>query len=260
MSIEDSRQRFNRYAQRYVVSPAHAQGADLERLLALARPQPHWQALDVATGGGHTALRLAPHVAHVVASDLAANMLAAARTLIQSRGAGNITFALADAQDLPFDDETFDLVTCRIAPHHFEDCARFVRECARVLRHAGCVVIQDHALPPQRAAARYTETFEKLRDPSHNRAFTELEWKAMLEQAGLGVTDSEIMVKRHEFLDWARRQDCTPQVLERLSSLLRDAPAAAAAWLQPLDVDTPQATFANHHVLVAARKDSRLAE
>ena len=55
-----SRQRFARFAQNYVVSESHAQGYDLNRLLELARPRPDWQVLDIATGGGHTALKFAP--------------------------------------------------------------------------------------------------------------------------------------------------------------------------------------------------------
>ena len=73
-----SQQRFGQYAQAYVTSKPHAQGSDLERLLVLAQPQADWMVLDVATGGGHTALKFAPHVAHVTVSDITAAMLAAA--------------------------------------------------------------------------------------------------------------------------------------------------------------------------------------
>ncbi|MBN1934676.1 MAG: HAD-IA family hydrolase, partial [Anaerolineae bacterium] len=113
-----SRGRFGQFAQRYVTSRSHAQGNDLNRLLDIAQPQPHWHVLDVATGGGHTALKFAPYVASVVASDLTPAMLDAAKAFITAQGAGNVQFKLADAEALPFDAATFDLVTCRIAPHH----------------------------------------------------------------------------------------------------------------------------------------------
>ena len=173
-----SQLRFGPRAQRYVTSQVHAQGADLERLLEIAKPQPDWAVLDVATGGGHTALKFAPHVARVTATDLTPEMLEVAQAFTTAQGADNIAFERADAQDLPFDDGCYDLVTCRIAPHHFGDCARFVRECARVLRApdqakgspGGILLVQDHVLPEGQRAARYIDDFERLRDPSHNRA------------------------------------------------------------------------------------------
>ena len=48
-----SQQRYTEYAEGYVTSETHAKGSDLDRLLAIAEPQAHWQVLDIATGGGH---------------------------------------------------------------------------------------------------------------------------------------------------------------------------------------------------------------
>ena len=58
-----SQERYSRLAERYVHSDTHAKGEDLERLFAIGAPQPNWCALDIATGGGHTALKFAPCVA-----------------------------------------------------------------------------------------------------------------------------------------------------------------------------------------------------
>ena len=85
-----SEERYTQYAEGYVTSQTHAKGADLERLIAIAQPQSDWAVLDVATGGGHTALRFAPHVAHVTASDLTARMLEKAEAFIRAQGVTNI--------------------------------------------------------------------------------------------------------------------------------------------------------------------------
>ncbi len=249
-----SQERYTQYAQGYVTSKAHAKGAELERLLEIARPQPDWVALDVATGGGHTALAFAPHVTRVVATDLTLRMLEKAEAHVTSQGVTNVVFRPADAEDLPFEDETFDLVTCRIAPHHFPDCARFVQECARVLRAGGLLLVQDHVLPYDEAAARAVDDFERLRDPSHNRAFDEGEWRGMFEDAGLTVEHTEQIVKRHAFLDWAQRQGCSPETIEQLIEMVRNGPAIVTDWMQPQAWDTPEATFANHHIIIAGRK------
>lgn len=249
-----SRERYGRLAQAYVDSPTHARGADLERMIEAVAPRADWRTLDVATGGGHAALKLAPRVARVVAADLTPEMLAAARDFIRGQGAANVDFEPADAEDLPFASASFDLVTCRIAAHHFPRCDLFVAEAARVLVPGGVLWLQDHVLSEDSETARYTDGFEKLRDPSHHRAFPESEWRAMFERAGLAVELTEQVVKRHPFLPWARRQDCAPEVIRRLETLLREAPPAAAEWMAPRDLGTPEASFVNRHILILGRK------
>ncbi len=252
-----SQQRFGQFAQGYVDSPDHAKSSDLDRLAEIARPRPGWTVLDVATGGGHTALRFAPEAALVIASDLTMDMLKTAREYIATQGARNILFSIADAEDLPFKAEAFHLVTCRIAPHHFLDCARFVKEAARALKPGGLLLVQDHVLPDDQEAAEYVESFEKLRDPSHHRAFTEAEWTGMFQEVGLSMESIERIAQRHQFLPWAERQGCSPEVIELLARMMQEAPPSAAAWMQPQGARISEASFANQHILIAGRKTSR---
>jgi ubiquinone/menaquinone biosynthesis C-methylase UbiE len=259
---ELARDRFSQFAQRYVESADHAGGTDLERLLAMAAPEPAWTVLDVATGGGHTALAFAPYVTHVIATDLVPDMLDAARRFLHTQTGAQISFAVADAEDLPFASGTFDLVTCRIAPHHFRDAARFVRASARMLRPAdpghgesgGMLLVQDHLLPDDRAAAQYIDAWERLRDPSHHRAFTEDEWTGMLLDAGLQHVQVEQVTKQHEFLSWAQRQSCSPKVIDELIEQILAAPDPVTAWMQPRAFGTPEASFVNHHILIAGER------
>jgi SAM-dependent methyltransferase len=200
-------------------------------------------------------------VTRVVATDLALAMLAAARRHIDAAAATNVDYAVADAHALPFSDRAFDLVTCRIAPHHFADVARFVREAARVLappsnaRPGALLVIQDHVLPEDREAGAFIDSFERLRDPSHNRALTDREWMQTLQSAGLSVVHVEHLLKRHSFVSWTARQDCPPNVIAELHALVDRAPAPVRAWMAPRDWGTRDASFANHHILIAGRKD-----
>ena len=247
--------RFAAHAQGYVTSPSHAAGDDLERLVALAEPGPDWRLLDVATGGGHTALRFAPLVRQVIALDLTPTMLQAAHCFISETSGGEVAFLASDAEALPFPAATFDLVTCRIAPHHFPDCYRFVTECARVLRPGGLLLIEDNTVPDDPRAARYIDSFERLRDPSHHRSYAGYEWEGMLLDAGLVVEHVETLTKPAvNLLDWAGRQGASAAVIERLQVLLRQAPPAVRAWLHPFASGTPDATFDHHYVLVKGRK------
>ena len=83
-------QQFGAHAAAYATSIVHAKGASLGRLVELVKPEPHWQALDVATGAGHTAAAFAPHVARVIASDLTEEMLQEAGKLAAAKGFANM--------------------------------------------------------------------------------------------------------------------------------------------------------------------------
>jgi ubiquinone/menaquinone biosynthesis C-methylase UbiE len=252
-----SQERFGRYSEAYVSSKTHAQGEDLERLIAIAQPQADWQVLDVATGGGHTALKFAPFVRQVTATDITPRMLTNAEGFIRGQGVNNVDFEVMDAEDLQADDGAFDLVTCRIAPHHFPNAQQFVREAARVLKSGGLLLVQDQVVPDDVPTAETINGFEKLRDPSHNRAFTEAEWVAMFEAASLSVEHTEQLTKRHHLRKWAAVQECSPEVVVELLRMVENGSDAVRAWMQPLAWETEDATFVNHHVIVAGRKPRR---
>lgn len=243
MSKDLVKSQFGAAAESYAVSRVHAQGASLGRMVELVQPQPDWRVLDVATGAGHTAFAFAPHVAEVVATDITPEMLATAARLAQERGLTNIRVQEADAEELPFVDASFDLVTCRIAPHHFADVPAFLHECARVLKAGGLLALVDNVVPgsaadgaqaeEQRLAGDYINAFERLRDPSHQRCLSVDEWLQAFQAAGLTVVHHETQPKAIEFNDWARRLNMSEEQIPRLRSLLLQAPPAATAFLQP---------------------------
>jgi len=248
-----ARERFAEHAAEYVASEAHAGGDDLDALVRLADPSPEWVALDVATGGGHTAIAIAPLVAGMVAPDLTPEMLEAARTHAAERDTAGIEFVLGDAEALPFPDESFDLVTCRIAAHHFPDVQKFADEVARVLRPGGRFVLQDQCVPESAAAAAFVNTFERLRDPSHARALTENAWREVLRRAVLEVEAVECFEKRMNLERWSAMQGCTPETVVKLRELLADAGEVVSAWMA-VDGEGPETTFTIHQVVIAATK------
>src|SRR5690348_12869370 len=111
MSSTLSQQNFGANAREYITSKPHAQGASLDRMVALAQPQRDWRAIDIATGAGHTAFAFAPHVATVWATDITAEMLAIVREQAAKRGLANVRTAFAKAEALPLEDGSLDLVT-----------------------------------------------------------------------------------------------------------------------------------------------------
>ncbi len=193
-------------AHAYVTSATHAHGADLARLVQLAAPRGHELALDVATGGGHTALALAPLVRHVIASDLTFAMLQAARDHLAAQGAANVSFLRAEAEALPVAPASLDLITCRIAAHHFADVRAFVRSSAAALRPGGQLLVSDHIGLEDAELDQFMDRFERWRDPSHVRAYSYAEWRALCAEAGLVVSHTEDDPREpYEFASWAAR-------------------------------------------------------
>ena len=247
-----SQERFGRYAASYVTNPTHAGGPDLARLVELVGDNPDWEALDIATGAGHTALAVAGHVAHVIATDITEMMLATARDFIFAQGARNVTFQLADAEDLPYPARSFDLVTCRIAAHHFPSPERFVREVARVLRPGGLFLLQDQVAPEEESTALWISRFEKRRDPSHHRSLSETEWEDLLLGHGFVIETVDRFEKRLDLERWVGDQGGGPEDLAELRTLLSRAPRKVKEWMRPADMKSAQASFTVHHCLFGA--------
>lgn len=94
--------------------------AELERMADLIGSN-IGKALDVATGSGQTAIKMAEHAGKVIAIDFTPELLEGARVLSHSKNLSNIEFIPMDVHQMDFPDESFDVVTCMFAPHHFAD-------------------------------------------------------------------------------------------------------------------------------------------
>jgi ubiquinone/menaquinone biosynthesis C-methylase UbiE len=172
--------------------------------------KPGARALDVATGGGHTGLYLASIGCDVTLADIAEPMLERAAAAAKARGF-NVTTRLHSAEKMPYANGAFDIVTCRVAPHHFSSPESFVSEAARVLAPGGWFVLIDGTVEDgQPEAEAWAHKVEKLRDPSHNRLLTPGEWKRLCEGAALTVIRSEITPFKQPDLEWYFETAATP--------------------------------------------------
>jgi SAM-dependent methyltransferase len=227
--VSDSQQarvqaQFGPSAAAYVTSAGHAAGPDLEWLLTWGRKRGAARVLDIATGGGHTALAFSRFTESVVAMDVTLPMLEAARRFTAREGAV-VRFVGGDVEALPFRDATFGTVTCRIAAHHFPALLPALRQVARVLRAGGTFLIQDILGHDDQDAAAFILEVERRRDPSHVRAYRQLEWTAFLRAAGLTILDETVMSKVRPWDEWTARMRMTAEARADLERFVMAAPA-----------------------------------
>jgi len=187
-------------AEAYRTSAIHAEGPDLDLTVEWCEPAAGVTVLDVATGGGHVARRLREAGATVITVDPAPGMKAD---------------TTAPAEALPFADNSFDAVACRVAAHHFADVVTAVQEMARVAKHR--VVICDNTFVSESA-----EEADRLRDPSHVRNYSAPEWHSFFELAGLEVAVETFMERPLEIQPWLDRTATSPADQARVRELLGD--------------------------------------
>jgi len=246
---------FSRTAANYVTSASHRSGSDLKRLVDLGEWEPHNSILDIATGGGHTALAVAPYVAQVTVTDLTPTMLETARAFLLSQGVTNARFQEADAEDLPFPAATFDRVTCRIAPHHFPDVGKAVQEVARVLKPGGLFLLVDNIAPEDPGLDTFNNTVEKWRDHSHGRSHTQREWQTFFAQAGLVIEHTETFRKTHHYDDWTSRSELAASEKAALEAYMLQSDQSIRSYFEiHADEDGHLKDFTMDTLLLKGRK------
>jgi hypothetical protein len=191
---------WSRRADAFRTSVVHREGPDLDLLVEWCEPGEGVRALDVATGGGHVARRLRDAGCDVVTVDPAPGMQPT---------------VVARAEDIPFADESFDVVACRIAAHHFANVRAAVHKMARVTRNL--VVVEDNVF-----VSDAVEAAERLRDPTHVRCYTEEEWRTFFAEAGLRVEAERDFDRRADVEDWLARVDTPDADALRVRELLGD--------------------------------------
>ncbi|MBB4313703.1 ArsR/SmtB family transcription factor [Roseospira marina] len=152
-----------------------------ESLLHLLPPETVRDLLDVGTGTGRMLALYAPHIREGLGLDLSREMLAVARANLDEVGATHCQARLGDLYHLPCEDASRDAVTVHQVLHYVERPSDAVRECARVLRPGGRLVIVDFA----------PHDLEDLRERHQHRrlGFAHEEVSAWCSAADLDVVD-----------------------------------------------------------------------
>ncbi len=189
-------------------------GQRMRDLLRFGRLPPDSRILELGSGGGMLALLLAEDGAReVVGVDISPAMLEAAEYLRLSKATpsvARVSFRLAPAQALPFSDEWFDVVVCRMVIHHTSKPERIMQELVRVLKPGGILLLAD-VLGPDDAVKRATQNaIEERRNPAFVAARTAEQYRKLLTGAGLEIDNEKVAVFERELEEWLADMDTEP--------------------------------------------------
>ncbi len=184
--------------------------------------------LDIATGTGEFARALAPHVGSVIGLDAADAMLGKGKEFVRKAGTPNIMFRKGVVQDLPFEAESFDIVSSRYAFHHFADPKPVIAEMARVCKTGGHVIVVDIVVPDESTAAEYNY-YEWLCDQSHTRCLGFDEFRRYFRLFGLEVLSARTRTIEEELVEW---MDFSLTEKEHREEILRAVDAESGGGLK----------------------------
>lgn len=207
-------------------------GAAIIDALHVAQDQQH---LDIASGTGEPGLALAQHApkGYVVLTDLVPEMLEIAERRAHAQGIRNVEVRVCSADDLPFEDATFDSVSVRFGYMFFPDVARATDEFVRVLKPGGRLCSSVWVNPSENPwttlameaiAAEVALAPPDPQAPSMFRCAAPGYVNGLYDKAGLREVD-----------DWLVHVELVTQSAEQYWEMISEHVSLAAAALQQVD-------------------------
>lgn len=180
-------------ARKYSADPI-ADEAGYER--SLARTAEFMRATDVTfefgCGTGTTALKLAPHCAHLLATDISAEMIAIAREKEAAEGTGNVTFEVGVINDERWRDKAFDLVLGFNILHLLDERQAALEAVHSLLKPGGLFISKTPCLTEMSFAIRLAlPLMQAIGKAPHVDFFSETTLTGEITQAGFEIVASE---------------------------------------------------------------------
>jgi SAM-dependent methyltransferase len=159
-------------------------------------------------------------------------MLAVVAREAAARGYGAIDTRLGAAEQLPFENGTFDLVVTRYSAHHWADVPRALAECARITAPAGRLIVIDVIAPETPILDTSLQVIEFLRDASHVRDYRASEWRTMQKSAGFAEPEIAGWKLSLDFDSWIARIGTPPARVAALKAVIADLPGEVRQYFQ----------------------------
>src|SRR6204780_2094917 len=226
---------FSSNAERYLTSPVHSAGVDLDFLAHSVAAFDQPKVLDLGCGAGHASFATAPFAREVIAFDLTAGMLEVTAAAAKERGLSNISTTQGSVEELPFNSQQFDFVVSRYSAHHWNAVPRALQEVKRVLKPGGQVCFIDLTGAPFPLLDTHLQSVELARDPSHVRSYTESEWLSFFQAASFEARIEERWRLALEFSSWVSRIGTSAEGIAAIRSLWSSAPTEVRDYFKLQD-------------------------
>ena len=213
----DAKEQFNNQAKFYSSSKTFSAGESLDILSNLFNKKKLESGLDIGTGAGFAAFELSKSCEKVEATDISEGMINEAKKIMKERKINNLNFNICSAEELNYRDKEFDIVTCRTAAHHFLDVEKFCSEVHRVLRDEGEFIIVDTITSDQIKLNNWHQEVELIRDKSHIKNLSLIEWKNILKISKfsfLDIIQSRVTMNLNDWMERSGTSDKDKNILK----------------------------------------------
>ena len=244
-------QNFGRQALAYNANCLLADEENLNTIIRMAGITGRERVLDLATGTGFLAAALSKAAKEVLATDITVEMLQQTRPKTDS----NTAFALADVEKLPFSDNSFDVVTCRVALHHFTKPETAILEMHRVCRTDGRVVIMDVISSEDGVKGAYHNTMERLRDSSHVKQYSRSELEGMMKASGLKIDEVNLWNYTWLMDEWLSIANPNSGASTEIRRMMIDSMDGDKSGLK-VELEDDEIYFSYTTVIISARLES----
>ena len=240
---------FDKTAENYSKDYIFSNGNDLDTMLKQAHPNPRSTVLDVVTGAGHVAMKIAPFAKQVHAVDITPKMISLLQNDLESKNIRNVKTHIMHVNNLEFTDASFDVVTCRFAAHHFADVESFLSEVKRVLKPKGKLILTDIIAPSSKPMDEFVNEINRLRDHTHVRQFSESDWENMLQKQNFAIIDKHDNPLKHDFESWFERAKTSQEDRNRIADKFRNSSDAQTQF----QVDSQVKFFVEDSIIFTAQ-------
>ena len=202
------KEQFNRQAENFANWSISKNVDYLNAYFDFCKIQPSDRLLDVACGPGEFTIFIAKRIKEARGVDISDREIEIAKALINEFGLKNVAFDCSDVEHLPIEDNSYSIVVCKSAFHHFINPYRVFNEMIRCCESGGKISIQDIVAYEDKYINDFFETFDKLVDISHNRVLSQNEFNKLYKDSQIVKTGEfriDVDLNMNEYLGHAKQ-------------------------------------------------------
>jgi len=220
MSNQLVKDQFNKQAEKFANWSVGKNVEYLNSYFDFCEISPDDKLLDVACGPGEFTIFTARKISEAYGIDISDKEIDIAKSSAKNLSIDNVHFNCADVEKLPYNDNTFSIVVCKSAFHHFINPVIVLDQMKRCCMQGGKISVQDIVSYDDEYVKDFFETFDKLVDISHNRVLSIGELNRLFQECEIKKIREfsiEVDLSVKEYVDHAVQE---PENVLKINDLL----------------------------------------